>query len=555
MERIQYKVTFIRHFSDSFSNSLQYTFKFSLIHQSLIGTAQEMEKFHTLKITISEDLIINWLRIDFDVSKPTEEVTKIVFQCAEEYIKEQLKSNAGILPSELPPIFMTTKNSDSSCPYKLTDISYPEQKSFIVEMNVDTLESGILRYIEVQGVGPVDPLIFEPSTRLNIIIGDNGLGKTFLLDVAWWTLTQQWAERPAEPDIEQHKTPYIKFLVSNTTQQTQPVTVKFSRQALSWEYPERILSISSLVIYARVDGSFAVWDPVNRMLSGKTTARVPSSVVFSHDEVWNGKEGQIEGLLRDWTRWQERKDKYPIFGTFRNVLQKLAPSDMGRLEIGEPRRIFGEIREIPTLVHPYGTVPIVFESAGIKRITTLAYLIVWAWEEHKTQAKLLGRKEERQMVILLDEAEAHLHPKWQRKILPALLEIAEDLHAELSLQLIVATHSPLVMASSEPIFDEEQDQVFHLGLTKSGKVEFTPLKFQIRGNVDSWLSSDFFGLNFPGNEKRSHVIQQAISLQESEMTTPKDVEMISDQLKELLSAEDPFWIRWLLYAEQFGVQL
>ena len=275
--------------------------------------------------------------------------------------------------------------------------------------------------------------------------------------------------------------------------------------------------------------------------------------VLSYKDAW--KEGQIEGLLRDWTRWQERQDKYPIFGTFQRVLQKLGPSDIGQLEIGEPRRILGEVREIPTLVHPYGTVPIVFESAGIKRIATLAYLIVWAWEEHKTQAKLSGRKEERQMVILLDEAEAHLHPKWQRKILPALLDIAEDLHTELSLQIIVATHSPLVMASSEPIFDPEQDQVFHLGLTESGKVQFTPYNFEVRGTVDSWLSSDFFGLKFPGNEKRSDVIQRAISLQQSDVTTKQQVEAISNQLKELLPAEDSFWIRWILYAEQFGVKI
>ncbi len=29
--------------------------------------------------------------------------------------------------------------------------------------------------------------------------GDNGLGKTFLLDIAWWVLTRTWARMPAMP--------------------------------------------------------------------------------------------------------------------------------------------------------------------------------------------------------------------------------------------------------------------------------------------------------------------------------------------------------------------
>ncbi|WP_218969708.1 hypothetical protein, partial [Candidatus Synechococcus spongiarum] len=30
------------------------------------------------------------------------------------------------------------------------------------------------------------------APRLNLSIGDNGLGKSFLLDVAWWALTRKW---------------------------------------------------------------------------------------------------------------------------------------------------------------------------------------------------------------------------------------------------------------------------------------------------------------------------------------------------------------------------
>lgn len=44
-------------------------------------------------------------------------------------------------------------------------------------------------------------------------------------------------------------------------------------------------------------------------------------------------------------------------------------------------------------------------------------------------------------VVLIDEAENHLHPKWQKLFLPNVLELFPNL------QLIVATHSPFIIAS------------------------------------------------------------------------------------------------------------
>ena len=52
--------------------------------------------------------------------------------------------------------------------------------------DVPAESSGTLNYLEVDSIGPVPRLIFQPSKRLNLITGDNGLGKTFLLDLSWW---------------------------------------------------------------------------------------------------------------------------------------------------------------------------------------------------------------------------------------------------------------------------------------------------------------------------------------------------------------------------------
>ena len=49
----------------------------------------------------------------------------------------------------------------------------------------------------------------EPAPGLNLITGDNGLRRSFLLDVIWWALTPKWLE---EVD------PHIERRVCNSTQ-------------------------------------------------------------------------------------------------------------------------------------------------------------------------------------------------------------------------------------------------------------------------------------------------------------------------------------------------
>lgn len=47
-------------------------------------------------------------------------------------------------------------------------------------------------------------------------------------------------------------------------------------------------------------------------------------------------------------------------------------------------------------------------------------------------------------VVLIDEIEAHLHPRWQRSVVPLLRKVFPYI------QFVVTTHSPLVVASAEP---------------------------------------------------------------------------------------------------------
>jgi len=262
------------------------------------------------------------------------------------------------------------------------------------------------------------------------------------------------------------------------------------------------------------------------------------------------------GLIYDWTLWQGSPSSYP-FETLKKVLRRLSPpdldqGDLGPLEPGKPTRIpGGETRLIPTIQHAYGEEPLVYASAAVRRIVALAYLIVWTWEEHKAQAELNREEPQRRLVILLDEIEAHLHPQWQRTILPALLAIQEDLEADIQVQFLISTHSPLVLASVEPYFDETRDRLFRFDLDDKREVTLAQEPWSKQGDTVGWLTSDVFGLQQARSREAEAAIKAAEALMRGDAMDqyPEHLgtkEQIHQELLRLLPGHDPFWPRWLV---------
>jgi hypothetical protein len=389
---------------------------------------------------------------------------------------------------------------------------------------------GMLRVLELRGVGPAKYLQFEPSERLNIITGDNGLGKTFLLECVWWALSGDWVELAAYPRQDSVRpVPRITFQVSGRSSKREIKTIDYNWETQSWSSQQNP-SGAGLLLYARVDGSFGVWDPAKtfnvRADAWRKSPASTHSLIFSREQVWDGiasegPSGKINylcnGLLRDWITWQNKPDKYP-FEVFKSVMGHLSPPELGKLEIGDSARISTDVREIPTLRLPYGQVPIVHISAGMRRIITLAYLIVWAWEEHRIASELSHREPQKRMVIIVDEMEAHLHPQWQRSIVPALFDVIKLLSPGLKVQLFIGTHSPLVMASIEPFFDDDLDRLFNLKL-EGQTVSLEILPYTRYGPVDAWLTSEVFGLTTARSLQAESAITAAKDLQRQSKAT------------------------------------
>lgn len=421
-------------------------------------------------------------------------------------------------------------------------------------------EGGTLRYIEMRGIGPVHRLEFDPAERLSVITGDNGLGKTFILECAWWSLTGEWPERQAYPRTDAKRDePSITFAIAGHRNTQEKKTLKFDWNAHRWPTPKSRPTIPGLSLYARVDGSFAIFDPVRHSQDGDEGTQL----VFTRDQVMDGRGKRINGLIHDWVNWQRSPDQ-SAFETFKAVLKRLSPPDMNPLEPGEPTRIANDAREIPTLKHDYDVVPFTNESAGVRRIVTVAYLLVWVWNEHKIHSGLSKKAPQRRMVILIDEMEAHLHPKWQRVVLPALLDVTNLLGTELEAQIIIATHSPLILASLEQEFHESIDKLFHLQMSRKAstpsadghtEVKFGEVQFIRHGRVDAWLTSEVFELKEATSQPAELALARAKTVMGEDSPSPGVIREITNQLSRTLPADDEFWPRWLYFAKQKGVAL
>jgi hypothetical protein len=479
-------------------------------------------------------------------------------------IISRLFTEYSISESEIDGLFDT--NFVMTVPSWLEDQIYSERELIdIIGSPPGSLpeEGAALRFLELRQIGPASLFCYEPSERLNIITGDNSLGKTFLLECIWWALTGEWLDQAIQPRNNVAKsTPKITFSVSTARGRTQEFSSNYNWDHQEWTLSAKRATVAGLVVYARFDGSFAVWDPARVPTNQQpeyTNLASLNKLFFKNEDIWYGlqmsnrRDWLCNGLLRDWVSWQTSGSRYQErWKAFVACLRRLSP--LGEMiEVGEPTKLSISDAEIPTIKLPYGDVPIIHASAGVQRAVALTYILVWSWFRHLENSVITRREPQRRLVLLVDEVEAHLHPRWQRTIVPSLMDVISELAPQVSPQIHLATHSPMIMASVEAIFNEEIDDLHHLKLD-GRDVVLEELPFIKRGRIDLWLMSEVFGLTHARSRPGEKVIEDAKKIQASREIKPELVREINDQLVRYLAQDDDFWPRWRYFAKQHGVE-
>lgn len=111
----------------------------------------------------------------------------------------------------------------------------------------------------------------------------------------------------------------------------------------------------------------------------------------------------------------------------------------------------------------------------------------------------LQRSEDIVGIVLVDELEQHLHPKWQECVVSDLRNLFPNV------QFIVGSHSPLIVSQIGDIGDADADadshQIIHLKLHDENKVIATPYP-SVRGwRTDQILASEAFNQVIPSDSE------------------------------------------------------
>lgn len=127
-------------------------------------------------------------------------------------------------------------------------------------------------------------------------------------------------------------------------------------------------------------------------------------------------------------------------------------------------------------------------------------------------------------IVLLDEIDLHLHPKWQRRLVPVLKQVFPHL------QFIVTTHSPLVLAGFE------QEEIIRLKL-EQGRVIQDEAPVEPGLLTASQLLTGFFDVPNAARPELLKKKRRYLHLQGSSRLTLRQKEELRTLEKELA----PYW--------------
>lgn len=123
-------------------------------------------------------------------------------------------------------------------------------------------------------------------------------------------------------------------------------------------------------------------------------------------------------------------------------------------------------------------------------------------------------------IVLIDEIDLHLHPKWQRQIIPILLKTFP------LVQFVVTTHSPFVLQSAKY---DQRIRIRNNVPIYSQKNDVSDYETVV---VDYFLISDFFDAETESILKKFRIYLYEVALQDRDKKDPEFIKLIK-QLSEM----------------------
>ena len=350
-----------------------------------------------------------------------------------------------------------------------------------------------------------------------LLLGDNGVGKTTLLQcLAWMRPVPAGAQNDAEPqaiepalaneenrvfnsllragdevslDLKASLSINQKLGPAKAQRRRQKITTGISIQGKRQRLEDFKQELKKIPRHLHsLDMPIFAYGADRRMGSSnleKSELLDPLASLFSGStELYDAEERLLQLDYLAVKREERHKDRLE---QVKQILSAILPDISGKndIEILGPKSGVPDEESGVKFHTPYGWVPLTGLSLGYQ--TTLAWAIDLAWRLYDRFPESSNSLAE-PAIVLIDEIDLHLHPRWQRQIIANLTQSFPNT------QFIATAHSPLIVqAATDANLVVLQEQTGQKERKSQIKIENRP-RFIKSWRADQILTSDLFGV-------------------------------------------------------------